>query len=176
MLLNTAKDLSFKNGVKRGLASWGLVALGGLEDLAFEAAGAGSLLARTAPVVSSAAANAASSTFDVLGQAAGRAFQKVGLVRRGPVYGTRAHTAFAEEVNALGRSDLSTEVSYMNGRIVPYGTKGSVRLDVVEGSPTAPTAVYDLKTGSATLTPDRINQIRANLPGGGTNVPVLEVR
>ena len=72
---------------------------------------------------------------------------------KGPVYGTRVHSAFEGEVAALGRSDVFTEVSYLNGQVVPRGTPGSVWLDAVVGSPGAPTAIYDLKTGSAVLTP-----------------------
>jgi len=48
-------------------------------------------------------------------------------------------------------------------------------LDVVEGQMECPMCVYDLKTGSATLTTSRIQQIQSHIPGG-TNVPVLEVR
>ena len=94
----------------------------------------------------------------------------------GPVYGTRVHSAFADEIAALGRADLFTEVSYLHGRVVPYGTPGSVRLDVVEGSVLAPRAIYDLKTGTAALTPGRISQIRSHLPDGFENIPILEVR
>lgn len=47
--------------------------------------------------------------------------------------------------------------------------------NVGEGTVDAPTAVYDLKTGSATLTPARIQQIQSHLPGG-SSVPVYEVR
>jgi len=77
--------------------------------------------------------------------------------------------------SALGNPNLATEVSYLNGRVVPRGTAGSVRLDVVEGPLTAPTAIFDLKTGSATLTPARVQQIQQHIPGGAT-VPVLEIR
>ena len=94
---------------------------------------------------------------------------------RGPVYGSQVHSAFGTEVNALGNGNLTTEVSYLNGQVVPRGTPGSVRLDVVEGSLTGPTAIHDLKTGSATLTPARIRQIQSNIPGGA-NVPINEVR
>ncbi len=52
---------------------------------------------------------------------------------------------------------------------------GSVRLDVVEGPLDAPTAIYDLKTGSAALTPARIQQIQSHIPGG-SSVPVYTVR
>jgi hypothetical protein len=92
------------------------------------------------------------------------------------VYGTSVHSAFADEIAALGRSDIYSEVSYLNGEVVPYGTPGSVRLDAVVGDPLAPTAIYDLKTGSAVLTPSRIAQIRANLPAGFAEIPVLELR
>lgn len=115
------------------------------------------------------------STADELASAAGRARATVGP-GRGPVYGTRAHSAFRAEVEALGNPNLSTEVSYLKGQVVPYGTRGSVRLDVVEGPLTSPTAIYDFKTGGAALGPGRIALIRSNLPGGGNGVPVLEVR
>ena len=50
----------------------------------------------------------------------------------------------------------------MNGQPVLRGTPGSVRLDVVEGGVLCPTCVYDLKTGSAVLTPNRIQQIQSS--------------
>jgi RHS repeat-associated protein len=100
---------------------------------------------------------------------------------RGPVYGTRAHAVFRRMVDALNNAALSTEVSYQNGQVVKYGTKGSVRVDVVEGSPVSPTAIYDFKTGRAKLTPRRIEQIRSHLPNGGKRsdgsaVPAQEIR
>jgi hypothetical protein len=114
-------------------------------------------------------------TTDVLSQLATKAASQVGP-GEGPVYGTLVHSAFATEVGALGDAELSTEVSYLNGTVVPYATPGSVRLDVVEGDLLAPTAIYDLKTGSATLTAARIAQIRSNLPPGYQSIPVLEIR
>ena len=78
-------------------------------------------------------------------------------------------------MEGLGNSNLSTEVSYMNGQVVSYGTKGSIRVDVVEGSADAPSAAYDLKTGGAKLTPPRTAEIQSHVPGG-TNVPVKEVK
>ena len=93
---------------------------------------------------------------------------------RGAVAGTRKHSLFENLVNALGRNNLHTEVSYLNGRVVPRGTQGSVRLDVVEGSALNPTSVYDLKTGKAGLTPSRISQIQSHIPGG-SNVPVIGI-
>lgn len=121
-----------------------------------------------------AGAGAAAPLADELAGAAQRAAQEVGT-GRGSVYGTKVHSAFERQVNALGKSDVHTEVSYLNGQVVPYGTKGSVRLDVVNGPVNAPAAVYDLKTGSATLTPARIRQIQSHIPGG-SSVPVTEIR
>ena len=106
--------------------------------------------------------------------AAQRAKDAVGA-GSGGVYGTRVHTAFEKEIKALGNANLSTEVSYKNGTPVSRGTNGSVRLDVVEGPIRAPTIVFDLKTGSAKLTPARMNQIQQHVPGG-TSVPIHEVR
>ena len=120
-------------------------------------------------------AEASADAVDILSGLASKAQVTVGE-GSGAVYGTAVHSEFAAEINALGDSNLSTEVSYLDGRIVPYGTRGSVRLDVVEGDPLEPSAVYDLKTGSATLTPQRIAQIRANLPSGYQDVPVTEIR
>jgi RHS repeat-associated protein len=94
-------------------------------------------------------------TLSQLESAASRALQEIGS-GRGPAYGTRAHAAFERQVNTLGRADLTTEVSYLSGRIVPRGTPGSVRLDVVEGPLTNPTSVFDLKTGGAVLTSSRV--------------------
>jgi hypothetical protein len=36
-----------------------------------------------------------------------------------------------------------------------------------------PVAVFDLKTGSATLTQARINQIQSQLPDGYRNIPII---
>jgi hypothetical protein len=105
--------------------------------------------------------------------AAGRAVETMGP-GQGAAYGTRVHSAFEAEVKALG-GDFSTEVSYLNGQVVPRGTPGSVRLDVVQGQLTSPQAIFDLKTGSAQLTPQRILQIQQHVPGGA-NVPVTAIR
>jgi hypothetical protein len=110
----------------------------------------------------------------MLTSAAARALATLGP-GSGPVYGTWAHSAFEAQVNALANSNLATEVSYLNGQVVPRGTPGSVRLDVVEGPLTAPSAGFDLKTGGATLTPTRIQQFQQHIPGG-PNVPIIEIR
>lgn len=94
---------------------------------------------------------------------------------RGPVNGTHAHSAFEAQVKALGNASFRTEVSYLNGQVVPRGTNGSIRVDVLEGSPTAPRAIYDLKTGNASLSQSRIQQIQSHVPGGA-NVSVIEIK
>ena len=63
-----------------------------------------------------------------------------------------------------GNRGLQTEVSYLNGRVVPYGTKGSVRLDVFDS---VNRTVWDYKFAlNPSLTPNRIRQIIANGPPG----------
>jgi RHS repeat-associated protein len=110
---------------------------------------------------------------DELGAAARSAVDTVGP-GSGPVYGTEVHAAFKADVQALGNPDLSVEVSYLNQEVVPYGTPGSIRADVVLGPVEAPTAIYDLKTGTAYLSPQRIQQIQSQIPGG-SSVPVYKV-
>ncbi|HET7118318.1 MAG TPA: hypothetical protein VFI29_17605, partial [Hanamia sp.] len=84
----------------------------------------------------------------------------------GPVYGTNVHTAFKEQINLLQKQGLSVspEVSYLDGIRVNYGTPGSVRADVVVGDIDNPSAIFDLKTGKAKLTPAEITKYKANLP------------
>jgi hypothetical protein len=94
---------------------------------------------------------------------------------RAPVYGTRIHSEFRKRVQGLPQPGLATEISYLNGQVVPYGTAGAVRLDVVEGSPTNPVAIYDLKVGGTHLRPARIRQIRQHLPRGGIGVLIQEI-
>ncbi len=134
----------------------------------------GGAIWQTAALGAAADWAAGETTLEQLSGAATRAADQVGS-GGGAVYGTRVHTAFRAEVEALGRSDLVTEQSYLNGQSVPWGTPGSIRVDVVEGSVDAPINVYDLKTGGATLTPQRIQQIQMHIPGG-SSVSVYEVR
>ena len=75
---------------------------------------------------------------------------------RGPVYGTAVHTELKTRIEGLNRPDLRAEQSYLNGDNVTYGTIGSVRADVIYGSKEQPSVVFDLKTGSATLSGARI--------------------
>ena len=120
------------------------------------------------------AALGSATTEETLTTLATKAAQTVGR-GKGAVYGTKVHSEFADLVEGTGDSNLSTEVSYKGGKVVDYGTPGSIRADVVEGPIDAPTNVYDLKTGSAELTPSRIAQMQKELPGG-SSVPVQQIR
>ena len=67
---------------------------------------------------------------------------------KGAVIGTRKHTLFEKGIKALKNQNLDTEVAMMGGREVARGTKGSVRLDVIERAASGVIGtVYDLKTG-----------------------------
>ena len=93
---------------------------------------------------------------------------------KGPVVGTQKHSQFAKEVNALGNSNLATEVSYKDGELVPYGTPGSIRFDVMQYDRSRnPIAAWDLKTGSATLSQARILRMQE---ASGLHIPIYEVR
>ncbi|ROH85916.1 hypothetical protein ED236_09310 [Pseudomethylobacillus aquaticus] len=99
----------------------------------------------------------------------------------GPVAGTLKH-GYADALltryqRMYGDLGLTTEVRYTNGRLWQSGDplKGSVRLDVVEGPLSNPTAIYDYKFGGAQLSPSRITQIRS-IAGGNSNVPIFPVR
>jgi hypothetical protein len=110
-----------------------------------------------------------------LAKAADKAHDAVGA-GKGGAHGTKVHTAFQKEVDALGKADLSTEVSYKGGKVVDRGTKGSVRPDVVQGAKEKPKAIHDLKTGNAKLTDQRKAEIRKQLPPGSKKIPIEEVR
>ena len=108
-------------------------------------------------------------------QAANNAQRVVGA-GRGAAYGTRVHTEFGRQVQQISRGRIRAEVSYRNGQVVPRGTRGSVRVDAVRGRPERPKEIWDLKTGGARLTPQRIQQIRRHLPRGCQNIPIQEAR
>ena len=170
----------YDNGFHLGCVNWKqaftAAELGALFGAAgyFAAPAIGMAFRGAAAYVGGLLAGSAPNTFAQLSAAAARAISAVGP-GSGGAYGTLVHSAFEDEVNALGNPALSTEVSYLRGAVVPRGTSGSVRLDVVEGPLNAPTSIFDLKTGTATLTPARVLQIQGNVPGG-SSVPVIEVR
>ena len=80
---------------------------------------------------------------------------------KGPTAGTKKHTAFADNVNNLGNNSLYTEQSYKDGHLVTYGTKGSIRFDVIQVDANGmPIAAWDFKTGGAVLTDSIIFQMQ----------------
>ncbi len=114
-------------------------------------------------------------TLDFLQEAANEADAKI--PGKGSAAGIRKHTEFQKIVDAKESSTLRTEVSFKDGMEVKRGTAGSVRLDVVEYDKKGTIInVYDLKTGTATLTSSRIDQIREAIGELAiSNVPVMEI-
>lgn len=72
------------------------------------------------------------------------------------------------------RAFLKTEVSYLNREQVPYGTKGSIRFDVLQvNAEGIPVAAWDFKTGAAILTEARICQMVGQF---GLNIPICMIK
>lgn len=94
-----------------------------------------------------------------------------GTLRHG--YAGRLLTRYQQ---MFGDRGLTTEVRFLNGQVWQPGVplKGTIRLDVVKGPLTSPTAVFDYRFGGASLSPARILQIRSGARLG-SSVPVLEV-
>ena len=95
---------------------------------------------------------------------------------KGPVYGIKAHAAFAKAAQGLkvGKYTIKTEVSYLEGIIVKHGTKGSARIDAgLYDSKDNLIQVFDLKTGGAKLTEKQIQHIQNHTT---SKVPVTEIR
>lgn len=80
-------------------------------------------------------------------------------------FGIAAHSEFKSLVDAKGLKGVSTEVSYVKGAQRPYGTAGSSRADVVLSRNGAVSHVFDLKTGSATLSTKQVGNYIKNVPG-----------
>jgi len=130
---------------------------------------------------------AVETTFDETGAIAGNIAQRMlqqaatqadaSVSGSGPQAGTAKHSVFRGIVQTWQDSQLQTEQSFYRGDPVRWGYPGSVRLDVVEyDDKGAITAVYDYKSGGATLTPARIQQIGSHLPKDALTVPVIEIR
>lgn len=97
------------------------------------------------------------------------------LPGRGSVRGTLVHSEFKRLIEAQGLRNVYPEVTYFRGVVERYGYPGAVRLDAVLYSRGRPIAVWDLKTGGATLTRTRVVQIRTHLPNGGIGVRIQEI-
>lgn len=96
----------------------------------------------------------------------------------GALYGIRVHSAFAEALRTSGLAWLDTETTWFGGlSTFEYGLEGSIRTDVImrahdDAGPVI--AVWDVKTGNATLGPSRVEDIRRQV-GVGPSVPVIEL-
>ncbi len=142
--------------VLAGVASTliGAKIIGALSKFGSEISGGVKGLFKGGNDTASALQNAANSASDAIGSGSGA------------VHGTKVHSAFAKQVDQI--DGVTPEVSYSNGEVVPYGTKGSVRPDVVEGNIHNPTNIYDLKTGNAKVTTKDINKFKEHVPGSPT--------
>jgi len=86
-------------------------------------------------------------------------------------YGTAVHMALQEKIKELGLANLRPEVSLLKtlqetgelprgeAQETRYGTKGSIRVDVLENTKHNMVCVYDIKTGIVGLIPTRIIEI-----------------
>jgi hypothetical protein len=87
-----------------------------------------------------------------------------------PARGTAVHAIFARIIILAERQGLikgfRAEVSYIDHSRVNYGRLGSVRADVVFGSPARPQLAVDLKTGRARMTNGQVRRYYDNLPVG----------
>jgi hypothetical protein len=167
----TARDILADNVINTAIGLAAGVVIGKVAGVVAEAAlGPEVEIIATTPAAANAASSEESSAARLVA-AANPARASVGK-GRGGVYGTKVHTAFEKLAKGLG---FKTEQSYLNRLPVRRGTKDSIRVDALEGTVENPTAVYDLKTGSATLSDARIKQIQQNLPNG-QNVPVILIK
>ncbi|WP_337040316.1 RHS repeat domain-containing protein [Emticicia sp. 17c] len=103
---------------------------------------------------------------ELAAKAKANATARTGLVEGQKGFGTAAHTEFKKLVDSSGLKNVATEQSYLNGRPVKYGTKGSSRADVVllndDGTIKQ---VFDFKTGQAVLSPKQSTRYINNIPG-----------
>lgn len=98
--------------------------------------------------------------------------------------GTVTHKELEKLINGRGEAHLHAEVSRVKGRWADadYGTKGSVRIDVLEYAGEGTVCVYDIKTGksrSSRLSPARMRELAENALDaypGTQRIVVTEVR
>ena len=93
-------------------------------------------------------------------------------------YGTAVHLKLKNDFMDLLDPNLLAEASYLKTiaetgvppeKSASYGTKGSIRVDVLEKTSSYTVCVYDIKTGRSTLGPSRMREIAQtvsnNFPG-----------
>lgn len=89
-------------------------------------------------------------------------------------YGTAVHVAFGTLVRFQGLAGIGpTDVEHSFGGY--YGESGSIRTDVVLRNDAGDViAIYDVKTGGATLAAARVRELR-DRTGVGPDVPIIEM-
>jgi hypothetical protein len=98
----------------------------------------------------------------------------------GPLYGTALHVAFANAVCAANLPGIGTagvEQSFSMIDVAKYGAAGTIRTDVAlwDDAQKNVIAIYDLKTGGATLSPARVHELMSRVPGGADAI-VFQIR
>lgn len=99
----------------------------------------------------------------------------------GSAYGIAIHKLSADVIRELdlpGIGRYGVEQSFSAGDTVRYGLDGSIRTDIIMRNGrtvNAPImAIWDIKTGGAKLTQERVAEIRREL-NVGDDVPVIEI-
>jgi hypothetical protein len=94
----------------------------------------------------------------------------------GPRYGTQVHTEFANAVreqNLRGIGQDGVEQTFPLDQ--PHGSADSIRTDVIlRDDSEEPVAIYDVKTGGATLTTRRVDELLRK-SGANPAIPVIEM-
>jgi hypothetical protein len=99
---------------------------------------------------------------------------------KGRVHGSRVHKALEELIKAETTArhlpeGMRAEISFVPGSVeTPYGTRGSMRIDIIEEVDKNTMYVYELKTGGAALKEPRIDRTLRYFEGK-TTVIVMEL-
>ncbi len=92
-----------------------------------------------------------------------------------PIHRARTDHCAVKELDLPGIGQNGIEQSWSLEGLARYGLAGSVRTDVyLRDRFGTPIAIYDVKTGNARLTPQRIQELRKAV-GAGNDVPVIEL-
>lgn len=80
-------------------------------------------------------------------------------------YGTLVHSLIKDEIDVMGDPNLRAEISHIKGieDAQDYGSKGSVRVDVLERRDKETVCVYDIKTGRSGLSASRFREIASSV-------------
>jgi hypothetical protein len=94
-------------------------------------------------------------------------------------YGTKVHVDLKRQIDDLEDPNFRAEVSAIKSRVETYGTKDSIRVDVLENVGDGTVCVYDIKTGKTRLSPARSAEIATNVHSiypGTQRILVIETR